>query len=115
MLMADQNGRNAARIEADCLETFESLAAGDAGINQNASFRTLHHGSISAAAAGEHRDTNSHVPQHTFVDCGNGSNFWVKPLLSSKVRGKSCLMRPKKFVHAPAAEHARISAHCGGG
>src|ERR1700758_3587759 len=111
MLMADENGRDAARIEADCFKAFESLAAGNSRINQEARLRAFHHRGFSAAAAGQHRDTNSHVPQHTFVDCGSGSNFWVKPLLSSKVRGNSCLVWTKKLVHAPASEHARISAN----
>src|SRR5690242_8942650 len=83
VLVTDENCGDAARIHLDGLHALESLAAGDAYVHQNAGLRAFDYRSISAAAAGQDRDGNSHARQHTFVSCGNGSNYWVK-------RAKGC-------------------------
>src|SRR5499425_520710 len=78
MFVADENCRDAARVKPDRLHAFESLAAGDASVDQNARSGTFDHGSIASTAAGQHRHRYTHIRQNTFTDCGIGSNFSVK-------------------------------------
>jgi CheY-like chemotaxis protein len=80
--MTDENRRNAARLDASRFHPLERLTAGNAGVNKNARSRAFNDSGIPAAAAGQHRDTDSHARQHTFSCCGNGSNYWVKLLPS---------------------------------
>jgi hypothetical protein len=53
VLVTDENCRDAARIHFDSLHAFESLAAGDSYVHQNAGLRAFDYRSISAAAAGQ--------------------------------------------------------------
>jgi hypothetical protein len=53
VLVTDENCRDAARIHFDSLHAFESLAAGDAYVHQNAGLRAFDDSGIAAAAAGQ--------------------------------------------------------------
>jgi hypothetical protein len=61
MLVSDDDGRERACIASNRLHPFECFATGDSGIDEDASGRAFDDGSVSPAAAGQHRDRNSHA------------------------------------------------------
>src|ERR1041385_9545726 len=91
VLMSDEHRRDRMRIAAGHLEALESFTAGDASIHQNACLRAFNQRAITAAAAGQHRNRNSHAPQHTFTYCGFGSDSLIK-------RSAWAEFKPKKII-----------------
>src|ERR1700674_165440 len=61
MLMGDQNGGKRVGIVSRSLHALESFAAGNSRVNEKPGGRTLHNRAVSPAAAGQHRDRNSHA------------------------------------------------------
>ena len=60
MLVRDQNRGERMRILSQRLQALESLAAGDAGVHQDAGRGTGHERAIAAAPRSQHRDTYTH-------------------------------------------------------
>src|SRR5260370_11581389 len=87
MLVGDQNGRERVRVLSQSLHAPESLAAGDAGVDQNFGACARHNGAISPAAAGQHRDTQTHAGSIRAQAVNRGVTFWLSDTLEFPASG----------------------------
>src|SRR6185437_17068608 len=77
VLVGDQNGRQAARLQPNRLQPLKSLAAGQAGINQNTCQRSLDDGAVPTASARQHRDRYTHVRSIHSYAVEVGVTLWL--------------------------------------
>src|SRR4029077_5229969 len=75
VLVCDQDSGKGARIIAPGLHPFESFATGDAADHQNGRARAEDNSAISPAAAGQHRDRNSHSSSIRVATVETGVTF----------------------------------------
>src|SRR5277367_2094375 len=87
MLVGDYDGGKRVRIVSRSLHALEGFAARNSCVDQNPRRRTLHNRAVSPAAAGQHRDRNSHARSILSRTVETEVTFWLADTFGWKAIG----------------------------